>query len=309
MTRRVQPDTAEKEARLQAAIAAYRSGEKTVTQAVRHYNVSRSTFYSRLDGILPRNQAHESDQRLTHAEEKELVSWITRLTITGYSPRYKTLREMAEAILKKRIRADEERTENEIHLGNLGEGWIQRFLKRHPELASVRARNIEAARVRDPSPERLKQWFDDLNDTITKFKVRPENIYNMDESGFSIGEVEASRCIIDAYVRQQFQKATPGRQEWVTSVECICTDGTSIPPLIMFKAESLSRAWIPASIHRSWCFSYNSKGYTSNQHGLEWLTCCFDPATKEKAHSGYHALICDGHDSHITGDFVVLYGE
>ena len=126
-------------------------------------------------------------------------------------------------------------------------------------------------------------------------------MYNMDESGFSIGEVEASKCIINAQIRQRFQKAKPGR---VTSVECICADGTALPLLLIFKAENLSRAWIPASIHKSWCFSHNSKGWTSNKHGLEWLHRCFDPATREKAKGKYRMLICDGHDSHITGDFI-----
>ena len=46
----------------------------------------------------PRNKAHETEQLLSHAEEKELVRWITRLTITGYPPQYDTLREMAEEI-------------------------------------------------------------------------------------------------------------------------------------------------------------------------------------------------------------------
>ena len=137
-----------------------------------------------------------------------------------------------------------------------------------------------------------------------KYNVLPENIYNMDESGFSIGEVEASKCIINVKIRQKFQKAKPGRQEWVTSVECICADGTALSPLLIFKAENLSRAWIPASIHKSWCFSHNSKGWTSNKHGLEWLRRCFDPATREKAKGKYRMLICDGHDSHITGDFI-----
>ena len=126
----------------------------------------------------------------------------------------------------------------------------------------------------------------------------------MDESGFSIGEVEASKCIINVKIWQKFQKAKPGRQEWVTSVECICADGTALSPLLIFKAENLSRAWIPASIHKSWCFSHNSKGWTSNKHGLEWLHRCFDPATREKAKGKYRMLICDGHDSHITGDFI-----
>jgi len=50
--------------------------------------------------MKPRNQAHERDQNQTHAEEKELVLWITRLTISGYPPRYETLRRLAEIELK-----------------------------------------------------------------------------------------------------------------------------------------------------------------------------------------------------------------
>jgi hypothetical protein len=42
----------------------------------------------------------------------------------------------------------------------------------------------------------------------------------MDESGFQAGEIEATKCIINATIHQQFQ-SKPGRQEWVTSVECI----------------------------------------------------------------------------------------
>jgi hypothetical protein len=54
--------------------------------------------------------------------------------------------------------------------------------------------------------------------------------------------------------REKFQ-AQWGRQEWVTSVECVCADGSLIPPLIIFKAKNLSRAWIPESVHNNWAFS------------------------------------------------------
>ena len=121
------------------------------------------------------------------------------------------------------------------------------------------------------SPEWLKRWFDDLEKVLTEFNIKPENIYNMDESGFAIGEKEAGRCIINANIRQQFQ-AKPGRQEWVSVVECICADGSIVPPLVIFKAEKLSTQWIPASIHGNWRFNCNSKGWTSNKHGLDWLT-------------------------------------
>ena len=48
------------------------------------------------------NQAHESDQSLTHAEERELICWITRLNISAYAPRYETLRRLAEIICERR---------------------------------------------------------------------------------------------------------------------------------------------------------------------------------------------------------------
>jgi hypothetical protein len=53
-----------------------------------------------------------------------------------------------------------------------------------------------------------------------------------------------------------------------------------------------------------WLFSCNTKGWTSNEHGLQWLQRVFEPATREKANGKYRLLICDGHDSHITSDLI-----
>ena len=159
------------------------------------------------------------------------------------------------------------------------------------------------SRLKDPSPERLQRWFDDLEKVLVEFNIKPKNMYNMDESGFAIREKEAGRCIINAEVRQQFQ-AKPGRQEWVTVVECICADTSVVPPLVIFKAQNLSTEWIPASIHGHWRFNCNSKGWTSNEHGLDWLIRCFEPETRHKTAGEYRLLICDGHDSHITAEFI-----
>ena len=47
---------------------------------------------------------------------------------------------------------------------------------------------------------------------IKEYKIIPENMYNMDESGFSIGEIQPGKCIINAQIWEQFQ-AKPGCQE------------------------------------------------------------------------------------------------
>jgi hypothetical protein len=246
MTRPRNTKSAEKETRVQAALKAVRNKEKTASEAIRAFNVPRQSFYDRYNGKLPRHLAHEKDQLLSHIQERELVRWITELTRTGYSPRHATVLEMAQIIRKKCHAMTLEPTINTMAMETIGDQWIQRFIGRHPELATIHLRSMEMGRVKDTSPERLSKWFSDLKSVIDEFNIRIENIYNMDESGFAIGTVERSVTIINAEIRTRLQKANPGHQEWVTSVECICADGTALPPLIIFKAENLSHEWIPA---------------------------------------------------------------
>jgi hypothetical protein len=308
MTRAKRRESAEMEARMQQAIAMYRkTKENTRTASVRaiarQFDVPRSTLQDRLDGKVARNQAHEELMHLSKVEEAELVHWITTLTQRGYAPRYRTVRELAEIIRNQRVRGVNDDYIQLVNYDSIGRDWVARFLSRHPELESARRKCIEAARIKDVSVERLTKWFDDLRRVIEEHNIESKNIYNMDESGFAIGDVEDSQRIINVTIRQQFQ-AKPGRQEWVTTMACICADGSSLPPLIIFKGEKLSHQWIPADIPKDWRFDCNIKGWTSNKHGLQWLREVFEPWTQEKANGNPRLLICDGHDSHITASWI-----
>jgi hypothetical protein len=269
MTRPKNREAIAKEARLQEALASVQNHHHSCHTASIAFNVPRQTLYDRYNGKAPRKQAQEPLQVLSHAEEKEMVRWITDLTITGYPPRHVTLREMAEDLRKRRrVWNINDPDISYIEYPPIGKGWIRRFLSRHPELSSVTTRTIDASRIKAATPEAINHYFNELQRVVNEFDILPENTYNMDESGFSIGEIEASKCIINSQVRQAFQ-AKPGRQEWVSTVECICADGTSIPPLVIFKAENLNYQWVPATIANEWRFACNSKGWTSNEHGLQ----------------------------------------
>src|SRR2546423_55894 len=121
--------------------------------------------------------------------------------------------------------------------------------------------------------------------------------------GFGIRTGQTSYVVVDSRLRRKYQ-AEPGRQEWVTALECICADGNVIPPLVIFKGENLLTSWIPRELQGQWHFSCNSKGYTSNNHSEMWLEECFEPATSAKANGRKRLLICDGHESHISAQFV-----
>jgi Tc5 transposase DNA-binding domain/helix-turn-helix, Psq domain len=244
MTRAKCPESPEKDARMQQAIAAYKKKQKgsekaSVRAIAKEFEVPRSTLQDRLDGKLARNQAHKPLMHLTKVEETELVHWITTISQRGYAPRYHTIRELAEIIRDQRVLGVNDDDVQLVNYDSIGRNWVSRFLSRHPELKSARRKCIEAARIKDVSVERLIKWFEDLRRVVEGHNIESKNIYNMDESGFAIGDVEASQRIINATIRQQFQ-AKPGRQEWVTAVECICADGNALSPLIIFKGEKLS---------------------------------------------------------------------
>ena len=146
-------------------------------------------------------------------------------------------------------------------------------MHRYPQLQIVLPRPIEGARVKDSSYEAIKTYFERILSVIDEYNIRKENMYNMDESGFAIGTIEASKVIIDTQSSSNliYHQAQPSRQEWVTSVEYICADGSALPPLIIFEAENFCRDWVPANAPKDWGYSNNSQGWTSNMHGAEWL--------------------------------------
>ena len=52
-------------------------------------------------------------------------------------------------------------------------------------------------------------------------------------------------------------------------------------------------------------FAANASGWTNNYHGMKWIEH-FESTTGKQLQSpdDYHLLLCDGHDSHVSADFV-----
>lgn len=190
------------------------------------------------------------------------MKWIKELTIGGYAPIHRLLREIADEIRTNRCRVFEPPQPSEperIPNFPLGQDWVPRFIQRHPHLKVRTGRRIEAQRMDGVTVPVVNAWFDALKDILVRMK---KGIYNMDETGFSNGTMELTRVIVDSMLRTRYQ-AHPGRQEWVSIVECICADGTAIEPFVIFKGQNVHQSWVPDKVLDKWYFSANSKGWTS----------------------------------------------
>jgi 4-hydroxybenzoate polyprenyltransferase len=187
MVRPKSQHAAQTEAKVQAAMKGLEVGTySSIWSAANAVGMSHKTLTRRVNGGKSCAQAKENDQHLSAAEEKALVRWILMMTSTGHPVPYRFLGEMAEEIRRQRLCKINDDTITLITYTPLGKRWIQRFLKRHPELETQLTRSIEHSRIKYVSEELVKNFFDKLQFLIKEHDIRPENIYNHDETGISL---------------------------------------------------------------------------------------------------------------------------
>jgi hypothetical protein len=239
-------------------------------------------------------------QILSNAEERTLVRWITHLTRAGFPAPPSLAMQMADEIRHNRFQLS---TTPPSYLRPIGKSWLDRFRTRHPEIKGVWTRKIEGARHKALSYEVVTLWFEAVTDLRVEHQYAPDRIYNMDESGFAVGDSQSSRALVN--IREDSSwKVINGRQEWITAIECISAAGVAIPPLIIFKAKYTNTAWIPPDTPLDWRFSTSNSGWTSDSHAYEWISTVFEPVTRPADPTLHRLLILDGHGSHITAKLI-----
>ena len=188
---------------------------------------------------------------LSDAEESALAKWVTRQSAAGFPITPALLKESAQEILNQRMRRASFQDPDPDHDPNLppqlpiiGQEWLYRFQTRHSNLVSIHSNSLDSSRFREANPVNINAWFNAYQLQNQERKYEPQNTYNMDETGFAIGSTQSNRILVDSTQKVHW-KSSPGRQEWVTVIECIdaCGGDTdleieSIPPMIIFKAKN-----------------------------------------------------------------------
>jgi hypothetical protein len=228
-------------------------------------------------------------------QELEFVRYLESLTERGLAPTREIVKKFAATI------AD----------WQLSDSWIKRFLRRHKDrLTAKTTTGIDRNRFKADSEHSYRSYFDLLYLKIEQYKVDARHIYNMDEKGFLVGITKRSKRVFLKRLWQQGKvkdAIQDGNREWITVLACICADGSSVEPAVIYEGMGTLRdRWvhdIEAGKHQVFCATSPS-GWTNNDLGLAWLEQVFDRCTKSKARRSYRILILDGHGSHLTLDFL-----
>jgi hypothetical protein len=127
----------------------------------------------------------------------------------------------------------------------LGNHWVDRFIRRHPEISSCIGVPLESTRAVNSTHEIVAAHFQRVQSQIRKFNILTEDIWNMDETGLTMGLCANGYVVSGKGKRRVYVKA-PQNCEWVSIIEAISATGRSIRPLVIFKGQSLQSTWFPA---------------------------------------------------------------
>ena len=247
-------------------------------------------------------------QILTNVEENTLIRWVKQYTIAGTYITHSLLIELALHIRAARVTSTSSPSPSSNSRTGINPKWIERFKRRHPEIKGIYASQLEYARKEGATYENVKRWFDAVALMHEQHSYYPCDMWNMDESGFGIGEEQITKVLVHLDIKQK-EKVIGGKQEWVTDIECINAAGEALAPLLIFKGQDINTRWINERSPQGWHLATSKNGWTSNDLGLAWLKNVFDPLTRKKAAGRRRLLIADGHGSHIRADFIAYCME
>lgn len=177
----------EQEGRVLLAIEAIQTKRITsIREAARHYSVPRNTLHRRLAGSTNRSETRANNHKLSKIEEQSLVQWVVSMDTRGAPPRHSHVEVMANLLLTER---------GSTPPLTVGSKWVYNFIQRTPELKTRLSRRYDYQRAKNEDINLIRQWFDLVSNTIAKYGIHVDDIYNFDETGFAIGLISATKVV------------------------------------------------------------------------------------------------------------------
>jgi hypothetical protein len=185
----------------------------------------------------------------------------------------------------------------------VGKRWAHNFVKRQPELKTRLFRKYDYQRAKCEDPTIIRSWFRLVQNTIAKYGIRSDDIWNFDETGFMMGIIMAGMVVTGSERQGRPKSVQPGNREWITVIQAINAEGQSIAPFIIGAGQYHLANWYrECDLPGDWVIATSPNGWTDNKLGLEWLKH-FDRSTTNRSTGPCRLLILDGHESHHSADF------
>ena len=287
------------EGRIALAIQALQSNQiLSVRAAATTYDVPNSTLQRRYSGARSRRETRPVACKLTQNEEDVLLQRILDLDAQGFPPQLSIVRDIANIILSSRSKQP---------LLSVGKNWVTNFVKRYPLLQAKYNRKYDYQRAMCEDRGQIEGWFRLVRNTIAKYGILQEDIYNFDETGFQMGVISTSKVVTCSERRGRPRTKQPGNREWVILIHAINACGWVLPAFVIFEAKLHQASWyrIPG-LPSKWKIAVSENGWTTDEIGVEWIRH-FEEYTISRTKGRYRLLVLNRYGSYYTAQFEEFY--
>jgi hypothetical protein len=258
--------------------------------AVIERKLPRTTAWYHKKGRATLKTKAERQQYLIPPEEKVLVSHILRMAALGTPIRVKYIPALAFSLARRRCTTKATKPPNK--------NWPQAFRRRHPQLRSRKTSAMDWKRHDNNIADKIPQWFEVIEPELRRPEIKPENVYNMDETGVMLSMLGSITVLVDRSDKRDYRGAGVKRT-MVTAIECISASGECLKPMIIWPASTHRDNWTKFDTP-GWVYAFSESGYNDSYISLQWMKQVFDPQTKPRANGKPRILIYDGFGTHET---------
>ena len=277
---------------LLAAARDVKTGKRSYRKAAEYHNVKKSTLVDFIrDGFKEKKLGRETF--FTENEERALAKLIDEVAEWGFPLRRLEIRIIAGDLLRaKNIKLT-------TRDGNPGKDWFIGFVKRN-KLSKRAASNMKRCRSQVDASV-VNEFFDELEKLFLRMNVRPENIYNYDETNFT--NDPGKSLVFCRRGRKRVENVRDSSKQAFSVMWCGNATGELLPPMVVYKAKNVYEGWTWNG-PKDAVYASTESGWFDSETFKTWFVQCFLPAVESK--EGPIVLLGDNLGSHFSAELVAL---
>ena len=172
-----------------------------VSQVAQIHKVPQKTLQRWFDRMPSWQDSWANSYKLSKHKETIIVQYILDLDSQAFPLQMHKVEDMANQIL------------NSWNAPRVGKNWTSNFVQWQSELKTRFNRRIDYQRVQCEDPDVYNRWFQLVQNTINKYRIQDEDIYNFNKTGFCMGQITSEMVITSAERQSQPRAAQQGNQE------------------------------------------------------------------------------------------------
>jgi hypothetical protein len=259
---------------------------ESVTVAARLFHVPRSTLQSRI--TRPKASHGGQNKLLTTAQIEAIKQWIIRQYELGLG----ATRQMTFAAICHLRKP----------LPGPSQSWLTKFIKYElQDFHFITTKPIAQQRVRAQDEATVHTWFQKYHEFILQHNIKPESLWNMDETGFRIGIPGGERVIVPRTAKELYTPSPENRLS-ITILEIVSAIGAVIPPVLIIPGKIHMDSWYHSNLQGTELFLLSDSGFSNSQLALRWLQHFIEHTAP---HEDKKLLLLDSHKSHTSSDFII----